>query len=109
MFSPRFAHSMHSNKFMQTDKRSTIAYLSGIRLEQYMNTARVSLCLAILLSWTLATPVSAQQVVPGQTAVSGYAADMEPGADDIHTRSIFDNRNFMIRSDAGDGVGYLRG
>jgi hypothetical protein len=57
----------------------------------------------------LASPVAAQQPVPGQTSVSGYPADGDPAADDIHTRSIFDNRNFMIRTDAGDGVGYLRG
>ena len=100
---------MHSDKFMQTHKRSIIAHLPGIRLEQYMNTARVSLCLAILLSWTLASPVLAQQMVPGQTSVGGYPQDFDQEVDDIHTRSIFDNRNVMIRSDAGDGVGYLRG
>src|SRR5438046_1639083 len=103
MFSPRFAHSMHP------DNGSTFARLPGIRLEQYMNTARVSLCLAILLSAALASPALAQQIVPGQTSVGGYPADAEPGTDDIHTRSIFDNRNVMIRADAGDGVGYLRG
>ena len=114
---------MHRDSFMQadlmqtdctqTDKRSNIAHLPGIRLEQYMNTARVSLCLAILLSWTLASPlaspVAAQMAVPGQTTVSSYPANGDPETDDIHTRSIFDNRNYMIRTDAGDGVGYLRG
>ena len=74
-----------------------------------MNTARVSLCLAILLSGTLANRVLAQQPVPGQTSVSSFPADGEAGTDDIHTRSIFDNRNFMLQSNAGDGVGYLRG
>ncbi|HLJ12522.1 MAG TPA: right-handed parallel beta-helix repeat-containing protein [Planctomycetaceae bacterium] len=76
-----------------------------------MNTARVSLCLALLLSWTLAGPAVAQQFTsPGQTSMMGYPEDDdEPGTDDLHTRSIFDNRNYMLRSDAGDGVGYLRG
>jgi len=86
---------MHSDKFMQTHKRSIIAHLPGIRLEQYMNTARVSLCLAILLSWTLASPVLAQQMVPGQTSVGGYPQDFDQEVDDIHTRSIFDNRNVI--------------
>jgi hypothetical protein len=114
---------MHRDSFMQanlmqidctqTDKRSNIAHLPGIRLEQYMNTARVSLCLAILLTWTLASPlaspVAAQMAVPGQTAVSSFPANGDPETDDIHTRSIFDNRNYMVRTDAGDGIGYLRG
>lgn len=39
----------------------------------------------------------------------GYPDESEPGIDDIHTRSIFDNRNYQLRSDIGDGVGYLRG
>lgn len=79
-----------------------------------MNTARVSLCLAILLSWTLSSPTLAQQYLPpGPGAQPGEAivGDAGPvaGIDDMQTRSLFDNRNYLIRSDAGDGVGYLRG
>jgi len=39
----------------------------------------------------------------------GYPDETEPGIDDIHTRSIFDNRNYQLNSYIGDGVGYLRG
>jgi hypothetical protein len=86
-----------------------------------MKTARVGLCLAILLSWTLASPALAQQFLPpGQagfgpgTASVGDAYGAEAGVDDMQTRSVFgsglfDNRNYMTRTDAGDGLGYLRG
>jgi hypothetical protein len=92
--------------------------LSAIRLEQYMKTARVSLCLATLLSWALVSPAWAQQQAPtsgsqaspgGPTNFGGWPEEAQPGTDDIHTRSLFDNRNFMLRTDAGDGVGYIRG
>lgn len=73
-----------------------------------MNTARVSLSLAIMLSWTLSSPALAQQILPpGQAMVEDSAA--EDGVDDLNTRSIFDNSNYMIRGDAGDSVGYIRG
>jgi len=78
-----------------------------------MNTARVSLGLAILLAWTC--PLLAQQPTtptapPAVRTVNGsYPEDDAPDADDMHTQSLFDNRNYMIRSDAGDSVGYLRG
>src|SRR5262249_18380231 len=82
---------------------------------QYMNTARVSLGLAILLSWTLSSPAQAQQYLPPGTAglepgvasTGDYTAG--EGVDDLQTRGIFDNRNYLLRSDAGDGTGYLRG
>ncbi|MBS0266057.1 MAG: right-handed parallel beta-helix repeat-containing protein [Planctomycetes bacterium] len=59
----------------------------------------------------------AQQALPagqagpsyGGGAFSGWPESMEAGTDDVHTRSIFDNRNIMLRTDAGDGVGYIRG
>ena len=78
-----------------------------------MKTARVSLGLAITLAWTLSSPVCAQQQYlppaqfPGQASVGDYTpAD---GTDDVHTRGIFDNRNYLIRSDAGSSVGYVNG
>src|SRR6476660_7673937 len=80
-----------------------------------MNTARVGLCLAILLSWVLPSPTMAQQYLPpGQAGLNPGVATVddfgaEDGVDDFQTRGIFDNRNYMLRSDAGDGVGYLRG
>ncbi|MBI3866189.1 MAG: inverse autotransporter beta domain-containing protein, partial [Planctomycetia bacterium] len=75
-----------------------------------MKTARVSLCLAIVLSWALASPVAAQQSLPpGQNTFGGWPDESMPGTDDIHTRSIFDQRNIMLRTDGGDGTGYLRG
>lgn len=74
-----------------------------------MNTARVSLCLAILLAWSF-SPLRAQQSAPPVRTVAGsFPEDDAPEVDDVHTQSLFDNRNYMIRSDAGDGVGYLRG
>ena len=63
-----------------------------------MNTARVSVCLAILLT-TLSSPLFAQYE-PGQTT-------MRPDSPDVVDR--FDNRNFQLRSDIGDGVGYSKG
>ncbi len=77
-----------------------------------MKTARVSLGLAITLAWTLSSPAFAQQYLPpsqfpGQAAVNDYSPD--EGVDDIHTRSLFDNRNYLIRSDAGSSVGYANG
>src|SRR5438445_6381667 len=74
-----------------------------------MNTARVSLCLAILLSSIFSSSAWAQSVPPGRTSMGGWPEDAEPGTDDLHTQSVFDNRNYMLRSDAGDSVGYLRG
>lgn len=64
-----------------------------------MNTARVSVCLAIVLTWTLASPVLAQYE-PGQTS-------LRPDSPDVVDR--FDNRNIQMRSDIGDGVGYAKG
>jgi len=73
-----------------------------------MNTARLSLSLAIMLSWALSSPALAQQnLPPGQAMVEDCPA--EAGVSDLNTRSIFDNSNYMIRGDAGDGVGYIRG
>lgn len=75
-----------------------------------MNTARVGLCLTILLAWTITSPLMAQQYTPPVRTVAGsFPEDDAPEVDDIHTQSLFDNRNYMIRSDAGDGLGYLRG
>lgn len=77
-----------------------------------MKTARVSLCLATVLSWALTSPTMAQQLMPpGQYPGQAVLEDSTPleGTDDMQTRSLFDNRNYMLRSDAGDGVGYLRG
>lgn len=75
------------------------ARFPGNRLEQYMNTARVSVCLAIVLTWTLASPVLAQYE-PGQTS-------LRPDSPDTVDR--FDHRNFQLRGDFGDGVGYAKG
>jgi hypothetical protein len=73
-----------------------------------MNTGRLSLSLAIMLSWALSSSAMAQQnLPPGQAMVSDSAA--EDGVADLNTRSIFDNSNYMVRGDAGDGVGYIRG
>lgn len=78
-----------------------------------MNTARVSLCLAILLACTLSSPARAQYPAGPASGGGWYGddgtGDQVPGASDRQTTSIFDNRNYMLRSDAGDSVGYLRG
>ena len=76
-----------------------------------MNTARVSVCLAILLCGTLVSPLFAQG--PGYPGANGYglppvgqssASDASPD-----TFDVFDNRRFQFRSAIGDGVGYHEG
>jgi hypothetical protein len=93
----------------QTQNESNMICPKGFRLEQYMKTARVSLCLAMMVTCALASPALAQQAPPGQGSFGGWPDVSQEGTDDIHTRSIWDNRNFMLRTDGGDGVGYIRG
>lgn len=64
-----------------------------------MKTARVSVTLAILLSWAITSPLFAQGP-PGQTS---------DGSDAPDTYDFFGPRNVMLRSDIGDGVGYSKG
>ncbi|MFN0055145.1 MAG: beta strand repeat-containing protein [Planctomycetales bacterium] len=65
-----------------------------------MNTARVSVCLAILLAGTFVSPLFAQ----GPPGIGPVYDDPAPD-----TFDPLDHRNIMLRSDIGDGVGYSKG
>ena len=70
------------------------------RLEQLMKKARVASapCLAIMAAGLLAGSAAAQDV-PGRAAVG----------DGSYGFDRFGNRNYQLRSDIGDGVGYSSG
>ncbi len=72
-----------------------------------MKAGFVSLFVATIISWPLIHSALGQQ--PAYVEDDDASPDSPDGTEDIHTRSIFDYRNYMIRTDAGDGVGYLRG
>lgn len=78
----------------------SVAMISPLRyrLEQLMKKARVVPCLAMMAAGLLAGSAAAQDA-PGR-AVAG---DGSSGFD------RFGNRNFQLRSDIGDGVGYSNG
>lgn len=64
-----------------------------------MKTARVGACLAIVLAWTITSPLFAQYP-PSQPPMQSGEAD---------TNDFFGPRNAQFRSDIGDGVGYAKG
>ena len=43
-----------------------------------------------------------QAAPPAPGSFGGWPEDTSPGVDDIHTRSIWDHRNVMLRTDAGE-------
>lgn len=75
-----------------------------------MKTARVSVCLAILLCGVLSSPLFAQGLPPGGGSY-GLPPTGQAGVTDAPPDSydIFDNRRFQFRTDFGDGVGYAKG
>jgi hypothetical protein len=64
-----------------------------------MKTARVGVCLAFLLTGTFTSSLLAQSTTPPVTT-----RDDAPGNYDF-----FGPRNFQLRSDIGDGIGYSKG